>query len=190
MLKFTLDTNCIIDIAEERPSAVHVRRLLEAARSGTVSLALLASSASERQQAGGFLENACAFDERRAALGFGDLDLLPALARLDVSFLDMALLCCPDGQAREQAIYKCLFPQSEYEWRDYAAARNLDPSDGSSSAYYRWRNQILDAQAYWAHDHAARQIFVTRDRRFRRLEGHADFPAAVVRTPECAVTLL
>jgi len=47
---------------------------------------LVASSASERQQTGGFLENAGAFDLRHAALGFGDLDLLPALRRLDVSF--------------------------------------------------------------------------------------------------------
>lgn len=50
MITLTLDTNCIIDVAEERPSAVHVRGFLEAARTGTINLALVASSASERQQ--------------------------------------------------------------------------------------------------------------------------------------------
>lgn len=150
----------------------------------------MASSASEQQQAGGFLDNAVAFKERCAALGFGDLELLPALARLGVAFWNMGLWSWPEGEAREEAIYRLMFPSSEYHWSDYAAARNLDANDQSCTFYYRWRNQILDAQAYWAHDHAGRQIFVTSDKRFRMIEGHPDFPFAVLRTPEEAVELL
>lgn len=113
MLKFTLDTNCIIDVAEERPAARHVRRLLDAAGSGIISLALVASSASERQQAGGFLESAALFKERCASLGFGNLELLLPLARWNFSFWDMALWAGPESEAREEAIYRILFPRSE-----------------------------------------------------------------------------
>jgi hypothetical protein len=40
------------------------------------------------------------------------------------------------------------------------------------------------------HQHAGYDVFVTSDKRFRVLEGHKDFPNAVVRNPEEAVKLL
>ncbi|PZU81195.1 MAG: hypothetical protein DI528_21735 [Shinella sp.] len=81
MTSFTFETNCLIDIAEERPSAAHIRALLAAGAVGDADLALVASSASERQHGGTLLKNLGVFDERRNELGFHGLPLLPSIGR-------------------------------------------------------------------------------------------------------------
>lgn len=189
MVTFTLDTNCIIDVAEGRPAARFVKSLLDAHAKGA-DVALVASSASERQQDGGFLANLSMFQERCRSLGFGDLALLPPIARWGVSFYGIGLYSWPEGMVREKAIYQRLFPNSSFEWRDFAEERQADPDDQSTPAYFRWRNQMLDAQAYWAHENAGRSVFVTSDRRFRVLTGCDDFPNACILDPEGAANLL
>ncbi len=190
MRTFTLDTNCLIDVAEDRPAAVHVKRLLQAARDGLADLALVASSASERQEGGGLLESLLIFEERRSALGFAGLPLLPSIGRIGVSFLDHCLQANEETLGREHEIFEVLFPTSPPEWRDFAAARGLAPEDRESKGYRHWRNRMLDAQAYWAHDHANRDVFVTTDGHFRRLEGLAAFPRAIVKDPTEAAALI
>lgn len=189
-VSFTLDTNCLIDVAEERPSAVRIRALLTAWEKGNADLALVASSASERQSGDYFLQSVDEFNRRREALGFGDLPLLPSIGRMDVSFFGHSLWGSDEDCARERAIYSVLFPNSPPEWADYAEYRGVDSEDTASPAYLRWRNQMLDAQALWAHDYADRDIFVTSDHRLRKLDRHVAFPKMAVRTPEEAVWAL
>ncbi|THV17120.1 hypothetical protein [Rhizobium rhizophilum] len=190
MTSFTLDTNCIIDVDESRPAAPSVQALLSAWAVGNVDLALVASSASERQQGGLYLSNFETFDQRRNALGFGGIPLLPSMARWNLSFFGQSLYGSPEGLEREALIYGALFPSSPFEWADYARAKGVAVDDLGSSAHARWRNQILDAQALWAHDHAGRQVFVTSDQRLWVLNDHPDFPRMVIRPPEDAVTLI
>jgi len=190
MTSFTFDTNCLIDVAEGRPAAAHIRALLDAGMRGEADLALVASSASERQQSGTFLANIDTFQERRNSLGFRGLPLLPSIARLDISFFDHSLYPTQEGSAREAAIYSILFPTSPVEWADYAAQRGADVNDLTTPAWMRWRNQMLDAQALWAHDQAGRNVFVTSDQRLRILNDHPHFPAMVIRTPEEAAAML
>lgn len=52
MNRFTLDTNCIIDLEENRPSAEYVRVIVEAWKNGRIALAVVAVSASENQKFG------------------------------------------------------------------------------------------------------------------------------------------
>ena len=190
MTSFTLDTNCLIDIEEERPAADYIRELLQAGTMEKADLALVASSASERQRSGTFLTNLATFEKRRTTLGFGGLPLLPSIGRWDVSFFDHSLFPSPEGSTREAAIYSVLFPNSPVEWVDYAALKDTDVNDVTSPAGMRWRNQILDAQALWAHDHARRDVFVTSDRRLSVLNNHPNFPAMIIRKPEEAAAML
>ena len=187
---FTLDTNCLIDLEEARPAAVHIHALLHAHSCGTANCALVASSASERQIDGSFLKDFGLFDSRRTALGFGHLPILPPIGRFDVSFFGRCLAAGERSLAREAEIFRCMFPNSEPEWPNYALARGLDPDDRSSAGYLRWRNQMLDAQAFWAHEHHGQDVFVTSDRRFRVFNGHPSFPEATVCAPEDAVKLV
>jgi hypothetical protein len=188
MLKFTLDTNCLIDIDEDRPAAQFVKRLLNTASEGLIDVAMVASSASERQQNGEFLENMEIFKARVERLGFGHLLLLPPpLARWGINFWGNGLYGGVKSKARETLIYKTMFPNAPKEWADYAAAKNADPKDTTSNAYFRWRNQILDAQAFRAHEHHGRDVFVTSDGRFKCLMGKPDFPDAIIEEPHEAV---
>jgi len=153
-------------------------------------LALVASSASERQSGDHFLKTMHAFNERRGALGFGDLPLLPSIGRMDVSFFDNCLWGSDEGIARERAIYSALFPTSPYEWAAYAGLRGVSSEDLASPEYLRWRNQMLDAQALWAHDHAGRDIFVTSDGRLKKVADRGNLLGIVVCTPEEAAAML
>lgn len=190
MISFTLDTNCIIDIDEGRPAASSVIALLSAWAVGGADLALVASSASERQSGGMYLSNFEAFDQRRKQLGFAGVPLLPSMARWDLSFFGQSLYASPEGVAREALIYGALFPSSPFEWADYAESKGVHVYDNGGSAYARWRNQMLDAQALWAHEHAERQVFVTSDKRLLLLNGHPDFPNMIISPPEEAAALI
>lgn len=190
MMKFTLDTNCLIDVAENRDRAPYVQKLLAAAQQGKAQVALVASSASEKQESGEFLLSLATFNERRVSLGFGGLELLPSIGRMDVSFFDHCLWGDDESIAREHAIYLALFPTSPPEWEDYATAKGHSADDQTGKGYMRWRNQILDAQAFWAHEHAEHDIFVTSDVRFNVLERHPAFPDAVIKEPAEAAGIL
>lgn len=187
---FTLDANCLIDVEENRPAAAHVNKLLQAYTDGLADLAIVASSASERQRDGGFLASMATFNERCSKLGFGDVRLLSPIMRWGVGFWDNGYWSWAEGEAREEEIYRVMFPTSPYKWEEYAVSRGNEASDTTAPAYLGWRNQILDAQAYWAHENANREIFVTSDRRFKKLEGLPNFKNATVKAPEEAVDVL
>ena len=190
MLRFTLDTNCLIDVEDGRPAAIHVKRILRAAHDGTVDVAMVASSASERQKDNSFLTSFDHFEHRRKELGFDHLPIIHPLLRWDIGFWDQGLYASATAEARENLIYRTLFPNSPIEWPDYAARRAVRIENVDSRAYRRWRNQILDAQAYWAHDFNDRDVFVTSDMRFQRLQQALHFPRARILEPYEAVRLI
>lgn len=167
---FTLDTNCLIAVDEERMDAVPIRQLLAAHRAGTADCALVASGAAEMQKDRAFLTDMADFDMRRTSLGFGDLSVLHPIARWGMSFWGHGFWSSEEGAAREQSIFEAMFPNSYYSWEEFARSRSLDPEDRSPENTSRWRNKILDAQAFWAHENANREFFVTTDNEFRRLE--------------------
>lgn len=93
-------------------------------------------------------------------------------------------------KAREELIFSVMFPSVHFEWPKYAQAKGADPSDTSSKHFYRWRNRLCDVQAFWAHDHAKRNIFVTRDIEFQRLARHAEFSDTHILAPVQVVKLI
>lgn len=183
MLKLTLDTNCIIDVDEKRDGFEAVMALADAHREGRVELALVCSGAHERQKEGGYLESFSLFTARLEALGFPALTVLPSVAYWGISLWGHGLLPDEAMKVREQLIFKVMFPNVDHRWPDYAEAKGVDVDDLSSMHFLRWRNRLCDVQAFWAHDHAQRDIFVTRDIEFQRLLRHPDFAVAHILSP-------
>jgi hypothetical protein len=64
MKKFTLDTNCIIDLEENRPNAEHISKLVQAWKTGRIELAVVAVSASENQKGGNTSKDFAMFEEK------------------------------------------------------------------------------------------------------------------------------
>jgi hypothetical protein len=190
MVTFTLDTNCLIDVDEKRPARDSVLQLIAAADKGIADVAMVASSASERQPGGQYLKTFVAFKDRMQKLGFGSVKMLMPIAYQDLSFWDYAILPSDSQKQRERLIFETLFPDTPYSWQEYAAANNVKEIDAPLA--FKWRNKLCDAQAFWAHDDNRRDVFVTSDERFRmRLSTKKKFLTSTIATPiEAARDLL
>lgn len=191
MVSFTLDTNCLIDLDEEgRLNKVHVRDLVELARSGGIEVSILASSASEKQIDGTHLDTINAFKDRLTKLELDHLDLLPPIARMNLSFYGFAIYPSEEQMKREQKIFETLFPECPFEWLEFADSNEIDPDDLASGKAWKWRNRMCDAQAYWAHEYKGNNHFVTSDANFRKkLTAEAGFPDASILTPSEAANM-
>src|SRR5262249_28602345 len=102
MLSFTLDTNCIIDVATNSPSACDVKRLVDAHSAGTADVALVAVSASERQLTDTYLHSYDDFEARLKDLGLSHLRILLPILYCDVGFWDKGLWADAAMECREQ----------------------------------------------------------------------------------------
>lgn len=78
MKKFTLDTNCIIDLEENRQNSQNIKQIVQAWQAGEIELAVVAISASEKQRGGIYAETYDKFKNKLAAVDLsGVRELLP-----------------------------------------------------------------------------------------------------------------
>ena len=160
-MRFTFDTNCLIDVEEGRLNASFVRDLVKLHGQNGINVAISAIGASERQRTNGYAKNFSEFQAKLKAIGFDSVELLPPLGYLDICFLDYCVF--GDGtDALEQDIHNVLFPNIEFMWADYANARGLaqDAQDKN------WRNAKCDVLALWCHIKHGGGVFVTSDSNF------------------------
>lgn len=75
MKKITFDTNCIIEIEENRPSAPFLKELIILNGKGLISLQVCAISASGRQKGGRSLTNFSEFEKRIAYIGLENVEI-------------------------------------------------------------------------------------------------------------------
>jgi hypothetical protein len=158
--RFTLDTNCLIDVEEGRLDAPFVREIVSRHGKG-INVAVSAIGASERQRNGGYAQNFSAFQGKLKAIGFDGLQLLAPLAYMDICFWDHCVMA--DGKDKlESDIHAVLFPGIEFMWMDYANSRGLsfDALDKS------WRNAKCDVLGLWCHIEHGGGTFVTSDSNF------------------------
>ncbi|WP_414166353.1 hypothetical protein ACMATS_00105 [Streptoverticillium reticulum] len=141
MLRFTLDTNCLIDLEEDRPGAPAIRGLLARHDEGSARVQITATTAAERQRDGTILPDFTCFQARLKAAGLGHLDILKPVAVLDLTYLDWAEI--PDDGAEEQArrIHEALFA-SPFDYEN-AVPRHLEGLE-QARAEHKWRNRRLD----------------------------------------------
>ena len=114
-VKFTIDTNCLIDLAEPatRPNSIHVSKLVEAHTKGLIQLACVGISASEKQLGGFYLANFALFKERLNELGLDQIEILKPVGCWDVTYWDNCLYGDPCDQ-RQEAIHGILFPTHDF----------------------------------------------------------------------------
>jgi hypothetical protein len=182
---FTLDTNCIIDVAENRPAAGAVRTLADAHAAGRADVAVVAMSASEKQQGGHYIRNFEEFRNRLVSLGLGQLKVILPMAYFDISFLDHCLLIDDAMVKLEHEIHLILFPTVQFLWQDYCRANSLDPPPNPPTG--TWRNNKCDVQAICSHIHRKRDVFVTSDSNFHKKAALIALGAGRIEHPKSAL---
>src|SRR3984893_19460322 len=106
---FTLDTNCIIAVAENQPAAWAVRTLADA-HAGRADAAVVEMSAREKQQGGHYIRNFAEFRDRLDSLGLGHLNVILPMGDWDISFWDQCLWADEAMVKRAYEIQSILFP--------------------------------------------------------------------------------
>ncbi|GEM_PF-1308253 len=152
--KLVFDTNCIIDLEENRPDAGALRTLIAAWKSNQLELAVVAVSASENQPSGTANSSYSDFERKLHNAGLaGAHELLP-LAMWDVFYWDHALWSSTEMTALESEVRAVLFP----------GVATVPPADVQANS--RWRNQMCDVLMAWSCLHHNWPRLITRDRNF------------------------
>lgn len=192
MKTFTLDTNCIIALDDEaRAERKAVVAIIEAGKEGCIDVAMVASSAAEKQMTGTYLGSIEDFKKRMAKLGLEHVGLLKPIASFGMTFFDHAIYPTEAQLGLQTRIFETLFPSTPASWPKHAADLGQSPEDTDTPAGVKWRNKFLDAQAMWAHINNGRDVFVTSDANFaRRFKDSEEFKHTVIATPGEAVDML
>lgn len=152
---YTLDTNCIIDLEENRPDAIHVRKMIADHDSGIINLAVVAISASERQLGGKPVWDYSTFENKLKNVGINHLEQLIPMKYWDVTFWGHDMW---DGDSvLEKKIHDILFPGEPIE-----KPQEFGFSDRE------WKNHKCDVQIAWAHVYHNRDVLVTSDDNYHK----------------------
>lgn len=192
MTTLTFDTNCLIALSDEtRDEHSAVKKLVEASKEGRISIAMVASSAAERQLSGEYLGNISGFKKRMADLGLSHVELLKPIGTYGVTFHDYAIYPDDAQLALQTQIFETLFPTTPANWSQHAADMGQSAEETETPAGMKWRNKFLDAQAMWGHMNYGRDLFVTSDANFaKRFKDSERFGDTVIVTPTVAVEKL
>jgi len=187
-MNVTLDTNCIIALEKNEAEASFVRELLSLHDSHTINVRVVAISASERKQDGTYAVGFHEFTHKLAAVGLGQVEILPTLAYPGMAFPNW---CYPTGgepTSLERNIHEILFPTTVFENRDYRTRVLNDPTSDTGDP--QWRNKKCDVLVLWSHIHFHGNIFVTSDNNFRSVSKKGQLialGAGAILTPQEAV---
>lgn len=136
-MRFTLDTNCLIDVEEARSNASSIKDLVSLHGQNGINVAVSAVGASERQRTGGYAKSFAEFQTKLNTIGFNRLELLRPLAYWDICYWDYCIVAAENDNLEEE-IHKVLFPNIEFAWVAYARNRGL----AVESPDKKWRNAM------------------------------------------------
>ena len=157
-MSYTLDTNCIIDLEENRPDATHLKKLIYGSRNHGISLAVVAIGASENQPGGAESSNFEAFLLKLEKADLHDAEIILPMLYCEVGFWDRAVWAgSPGAEELEVEIHNILFPGTPIE----------NPKAENFSVK-KWKNNKCDVQVAWAHVYHGRETLVTRDENFHK----------------------
>ncbi len=191
MLKFTFDTNCLIDVELSRAGSLSILAIVTAHREQRCDAAFVAVSASEKQEGDSYLNSYREFEERLAGSGFNDIPHIRGMAYCDISYFDHALYAGGDMVERERQFHEALFANIDFKSSEYIERVSPSSDDELDKYKKKWRNAWCDRQMIWAHEHHNRDVFVTSDKNFKKkLSGKLGFEHLKICSPEEAAATL
>lgn len=166
MLKFTLDSNCIIDLEKNNTHALYLRKLVKMHNNQIINLRVPAIVASEKKPDDTYISHFNEFKQRLATIGLGNVEILPTILYFGLSFFDYCLFGGGKLDELERKIQKIMFPAIELNYSDFCKKHRRKPDD--EKAWHKWVNAKCDVLALWSHIWYSGDIFVTRDNDFHR----------------------
>jgi hypothetical protein len=162
----TLDNNCIIDLEQNREDAPQIKRLIQMHHNKEISLRVVAISASElKQDKQTHPQNFGEFVQRIQSAGLGGVEILPTLARFDLSFFGDYFGYSGRWQEElEKEIQTVLFSEDEVEYGDFCQKYHCD--EVAKEKWDEWVRRKCDVLTLWSHIWHNGDILVTRDRDF------------------------
>lgn len=157
MLRYTLDTNCVFALEDERAEAAPIRRLLARSASGKVKVQIAAIAAAERKRSGSPIDNFDEFKNRLRQLGFTAVQVLLPPMYVGIVFCDYCLLHEDESLELERKVHDILFSSVPFEY---------EGGDTDSPAWRRWLNAKCDVLTMWCHLYHGGDFFVTSDENF------------------------
>jgi hypothetical protein len=156
-LKLTLDTNCLIDLEEQRDGSDVLRDAIDSAVARGLSIGILGISASEKRLKSSAPLGPAELKERLVRHGLDSAEILKPLGFCGLTFWDFCVFGSEEAKNLHERIADILFGNSPYRY-------NRPDEDGRYQIKHR--NQICDCQAIWAHISYSRDVFVTNDGNF------------------------
>ncbi|SDG96444.1 hypothetical protein [Pelagibacterium luteolum] len=190
-MKFTLDNNCLIAVANDEPAAIDIKAVAQAHATGKAEVAMLGISASERQAGGRYLQNIGEFRSKLESIGLGHLTIYKPTGIWGVTFWDWCVYASPESMSLERQIHDAMFPPSEFEWEAVASASGEAIEATTGPAYRRWRNRRCDVQGMLAHILNGGNVFVSSDNHFlRNTQSLMELGAGEVLQPSVAAAMI
>ncbi len=157
MLNVTLDTNCIIDLEENRPNAIYIKELIRFHINKKINLKVIGISASELTKRKTYSSDISEFKEKLNLVSLDNVEILKPIGYWGITFWNWCLWSGDELLKLEKKIHNILFPNIPFE---------LNNTDKNSRLYKKWRNAKCDVQAIWCHIWYKGDIFVTNDQNF------------------------
>lgn len=165
MVNVTLDTNCIIDIEEDREDAIYLKQLCKW-HCNKINLRVVAISISERLPGGRIAKTFKEYKERLKNIGLGNIEILKPMANFSLSFWDWCVY--GDGmESFDKQLHGILFPDIEFGYKEHCLKNNISPFE--SSIDWQWLNAKSAVQLILSHIHNGGGIFVTSDSNFHKV---------------------
>lgn len=166
MLRVTFDTNILIDLEENRTGYDNIKKIIELHDQKQLKICIPAISASEKILDQKKIPNYTLFQNFLSKLYIYEYEELMPIMYCDISFWNHALWADDEMSELDHKIHKILFPKIEPEHKDYCKARSLELGDDKVDP--KWRNAKIDVQMLWSHLFHCADIFITRDKNFKR----------------------
>src|SRR6266699_1593675 len=115
-MKLTLDTNCIIDLEQNNSLALPLQRLIFLHNDQKITLRVAAISASERKLNGKYAANFAEFQQKIAAVGLGNVEILAPIAYSGITFVERSLSADEAMIELERRIQVVLFPTIDFNY--------------------------------------------------------------------------
>ena len=161
----TLDNMCIIDLEQNRENAPHIRRLIQMHHNREINLRVVAASASElKQDRKTHPQHIDEFKQRMKSTGLNDVDVLPTLLYLGVSFIGYCLMSGRWLSKLDKEIHTILFSENETEYPSFCQKHGYNPKN--KEKWTDWVNMKCDVLTLWSHIWYNGYVFVTRDKNF------------------------